>query len=159
MKYVDTKVVFREVPDEVTLAVNISNCPVKCPGCHSSYLANDIGEILDKKALSILINKNPGVSCVSFMGGDADPAFVRELALWVKSEYEGMKTCWYSGRGLENARPFLDALDFVKVGPYMDEYGPLDSKTTNQRFYRITHSEGENVLTDITSVFQEKKYI
>lgn len=159
MKYVDAKVVFREVPDEVTLAVNISNCPVKCPGCHSSYLTQDIGDTLDTEALSQLIKNNPGISCVSFMGGDADPAFVRELALWAKSEYPGMKTCWYSGRGLENARPYLDALDFVKVGPFIDEYGPLDSKTTNQHFYRISHSGNDISLTDITSVFQEKKFI
>lgn len=159
MKYVDTKVVFREVPDEVTLAINISNCPVKCPGCHSSYLAEDIGEVLDYEALSSLIKNNPGISCVSFMGGDADPALVREYALWVKSEYPGMKTCWYSGRGVENAKPFLDALDYVKVGPYIDEYGPLDSKTTNQRFYRIEHTPSGENLMDITSVFQKKTFI
>ena len=40
LKYVDTKVVFAEVPDEVTLAINISNCPCHCDGCHSEYLAD-----------------------------------------------------------------------------------------------------------------------
>lgn len=154
MKYVDTKVVFREVPDELTLAVNISNCPVHCPGCHSSYLARDIGEVLDKESLESLISANPGITCVSFMGGDAEPQTVRELALWVKSKYTGMKTCWYSGRDLENARKILDSLDFVKVGPYMDEYGPLDSPDTNQRFYRICrNADGDIVLDDWTGRF------
>ena len=51
LKYVDAKVVFAEVPDEVTLAINISNCPCHCEGCHSSYLAEDIGDILDVKSL------------------------------------------------------------------------------------------------------------
>ena len=46
LKYVDTKVVFQEIPDEITLAINISNCPCHCPGCHSSYLAEDIGNAL-----------------------------------------------------------------------------------------------------------------
>ena len=158
MKYVDTKVVFREVPDELTLAINISGCPVKCPGCHSAYLAKDIGEILDKDSLARLIEGNPGISCVSFMGGDADPAFIRELAAWIKSSYPGMKTCWYSGRDLENARPNLDILDFVKVGPYMDEYGPLDSESTNQRFYRIEHTTDGPVLTDWTSRFRKRVF-
>ena len=27
LKYVDSKVVFAEIPDEITLAINISNCP------------------------------------------------------------------------------------------------------------------------------------
>lgn len=158
MKFVDTKVVFREVPDELTLAINISNCPVKCPGCHSSYLTRDIGEILDKEALSSLIAANPGISCVSFMGGDAEPGLVREYAVWIHQTYPGMKVCWYSGRSLDNARPYLDALDFVKVGPYVDEYGPLSSTTTNQRFYRITHTPEGEELTDMTSWFRPKFY-
>lgn len=156
MKYVDTKVVFREVPDEITLAINISGCPVKCPGCHSSYLAQDIGEILDTDSLSNLIINNPGISCVSFMGGDADPLFVRELALWVKANHPRLKTSWYSGRDLAHAEKVLDALDFVKVGPYIDEYGPLDWETTNQRFYAITHTENGPSLEDRTARFRKK---
>lgn len=157
MKYVDTMVVFREVPDEVTLAINISGCPVRCPGCHSSYLAQDIGTTLDQTALGRLINENPGISCVSFMGGDADPSYVRELAFWVKENFKGMKTSWYSGRDLQHAKPVLDALDFVKVGPYIDEFGPLDSPVTNQRFYRISHgNKGEEPeLTDLTYRFRK----
>lgn len=158
MKYVDTKVVFREVPDELTLAINISNCPVKCPGCHSSYLAQDIGEPLDYAALAALIESNPGISCVSFMGGDAEPALVREYALWIKSQYKGLKVCWYSGRELEKVKQNLDVLDFIKVGPYIDEYGPLDSPTTNQRFYLINQTQDGPKLVDWTKKFL-KRYI
>ena len=156
MKYADVKVVFREVPEELTLAVNISGCPVKCPGCHSSYLVKDIGEILDRESLRRLIESNKGITCVSFMGGDADPAFIRELSFWVKQTYPGLKTCWYSGRDLENARPVLDSLDFVKVGPFIDEFGPLDSETTNQRFYRILQTEKGPSLTDWTFKFKKR---
>jgi len=155
MKYVDTKVVFREVPDEVTLAINISGCPVKCPGCHSSYLAQDIGEELNKESLKKLIDANTGISCVSFMGGDADPDFVRDLALWTKENYKNLKTCWYSGRDIKNAEKVLDALDYVKVGPYIDEYGPLDSPATNQRFYKIERVSGNLKLKDITEIFRK----
>lgn len=156
MKYVDTKVVFREVPDELTLAINISGCPVKCPGCHSSYLTQDIGEILDRESLCKLIKANPGISCVSFMGGDADPAFISTLAEFVHSSYPRIKTCWYSGRDLDNARPYLGNLDFIKVGPYIDEFGPLDKETTNQRFYRIEHSVNGPELTDWTERFKPR---
>ena len=156
MKYVETMVVFREVPDEVTLAINISNCPVKCPGCHSSYLAQDIGEVLDKESLAVLVNGNPGISCVSFMGGDAEPAKVGELAMEVKRLNPSLKTCWYSGRDLEHAKVNLEVLDFVKVGPYIDEFGPLDSPTTNQRFYKIEHGPQGVELTDMTGWFVKK---
>ena len=43
LKYIDTKVTFAEVPNEISLCINISNCPCNCKGCHSSYLAEDIG--------------------------------------------------------------------------------------------------------------------
>ena len=48
LKYVDTKVTFAEVPDEISLCINISNCPNHCEGCHSPYLAEDIGTELTK---------------------------------------------------------------------------------------------------------------
>ncbi len=156
MKYVDTKVVFREVPEEITLAINISGCPVRCPGCHSSYLTQDIGTVLDRNSLKRLIGDNPGITCVSFMGGDADPAFIRELAVFTKTLVPGLKTCWYSGRDLEHARPVLDALDYIKVGPFIDECGPLDWETTNQRFYAVRHTEKGAELDDCTCKFRKK---
>lgn len=156
MKYVDYKVVFREVPDEITLALNISGCPVHCPGCHSSYLVQDIGEILDESSLKSLIDSSNGISCVSFMGGDADPMYIKHLADWVHTNYPGLKTSWYSGRDLENAKPVIPSLDFIKVGPYIDEFGPLDSPATNQRFYRIDNTGGTPVLEDWTSRFIKK---
>lgn len=153
MKYVDTQVVFREVPDELTLAINISGCPVKCPGCHSSYLTRDIGEILDTASLDKLIEGNPGITCVSFMGGDADPLYVKELADHVHGR--GLKTCWYSGRGLNCAGDVLPSLDFIKVGPYIEECGPLDYSTTNQRFYKVDRTENGPSLTDWTERFRK----
>lgn len=154
MKFVDTKVVFREVPDEITLAINISNCPIGCPGCHSQYLAQDIGEALTEDSLGKLISDNPGITCVSFMGGDSDPQAVNAFSRWIKSNYSGIKTCWYSGRGLDNATQNLDTLDYVKVGPYIEANGPLDSPGTNQRFYRVIHNaQGAPELIDWTARF------
>ena len=110
-----------------------------CKGCHSPYLAEDLGEVLDEASLERLITANPGISCVSLMGGDADPAFVASLCRSVKAAHPGLKTCWYSGRGLDKAGEVLPWLDFIKVGPWIAELGPLDSETTNQRFYAIFH--------------------
>ena len=55
LKYVDTKVTFAEVPNEISLCINISNCPCKCPNCHSSYLAEDIGTALSEDQLLSLM--------------------------------------------------------------------------------------------------------
>ena len=43
LNYLNTGVVFQEIPDEVTLSINITGCPSRCPGCHSQYLWENIG--------------------------------------------------------------------------------------------------------------------
>ena len=62
MKYVDTLVSFAEFPKEISLCINISNCPCHCKGCHSSYLSEDIGEVLNKDSLFEVIHL-PIASC------------------------------------------------------------------------------------------------
>lgn len=149
LKYVDTKVVFAEVPNEITLAINISGCPCNCKGCHSSYLAKDIGEPLDLQHLTNLIDSNKGISCVCIMGGDANPSEVDDIAQDIKEYYPELKVGWYSGRQELSKDIELGNFDYIKLGPYIEEFGPLNSKTTNQRFYKV--SDGE--LVDITSKF------
>lgn len=149
LKYVDTKIVFQEIPDEITLAINISGCPCNCKGCHSSYLAKDIGEPLDLQHLTNLIDSNKGISCVCIMGGDANPSEVDDIAQDIKEYYPELKVGWYSGRQELSKDIELGNFDYIKLGPYIEEFGPLNSKTTNQRFYKV--SDGE--LVDITSKF------
>ena len=149
LKYVDAKVAFAEVPNEVTLAINISGCPCNCRGCHSSYLAEDIGEPLDLQHLTNLIDSNKGISCVCIMGGDANPSEVDDVAQDIKEYYPKLKVGWYSGRQEISKDINLEFFDFIKLGPYIEELGPLNSKTTNQRFYKVNGKE----LTDITSKF------
>ena len=67
MKYTGAEITFAEVPDEITLCINISNCPCHCKGCHSPYLAEDIGEELTEDSLHKLISSNEGITCVAFM--------------------------------------------------------------------------------------------
>ena len=149
LKYVDTKIVFQEIPDEITLAINISGCPCNCKGCHSSYLAQDIGEPLDLQHLTDLIDSNRGISCVCIMGGDANPSEVDDIAQDIKEYYPELKVGWYSGRQELSKDIELSNFDYIKLGPYIEEFGPLNSKTTNQRFYKVNGKE----LIDITSRF------
>lgn len=155
LKYVDTQVVFAEVPDEITLAISISGCPCHCKGCHSAYLAEDIGNLLTPAALRLLLLNNEGITCIAFMGGDSDPKWVNGLAKWVKrNEFRNVKVAWYSGR--QELSPQIDLwnFDYIKLGPYKEECGPLDKRTTNQRFYKVVHtSTGKSKLYDITHKF------
>lgn len=156
LKYVDAKVVFAEVPDEVTLAVNISNCPCHCKGCHSSYLAEDIGTPLDEDSLVELLLNNKGITCIAFMGGDSDPEYINWLASIMRDmnnsepgNWADVKIAWYSGRQELSSVIDLFNFDYIKLGPYKEEFGPLNSRTTNQRFYKVSGKE----LVDITNKF------
>ena len=136
LKYVDTLVTFSEVPDEISLCINISNCQCHCKNCHSPYLAEDIGEELNSRSLKELINNNKGITCISFMGGDSNPSDIDALAQWVKINYP-LKVTWYSGKQELGKEINLKNFDYIKLGPYIEELGPLNSKTTNQKFYKV----------------------
>lgn len=156
IKYVDTLVSFSEIPDEITLCINISQCPNNCKGCHSPWLREDIGEDLNIKSLYSLINKNKGVTCVCFMGGDQDPAEISNLAFAVRlrSDYP-YKTAWYSGKQYIPDELRISDFDYIKVGPYIEEFGGLDNPNTNQRMYKV--SKLPESLIDITNKFWRDK--
>ena len=51
VRYHNFDVVFAEIPGETTLALNITGCPNRCPGCHSPHLQADEGRVLDEAEL------------------------------------------------------------------------------------------------------------
>ena len=154
------QVVFNEIPDYVTLAIEITNCPGMCEGCHSPWLREDIGEELTKTRLFQLIDENPGINCVCFMGEGKDPSALQSLALDIRYFYDGIKVALYSGRN-EVEDYYGMCFDFIKVGPYIEKFGPLNKETTNQRLYEITRKyDGDNVSIerkDITYKFWDKE--
>ena len=157
LKYVNTGVVFQEIPDEVTLAVNISGCPCRCPGCHSQYLWEDIGLPLNTEALDDFMERfGNDITCISFMGGDADPKGVNMLAQYIHETYPQFKVAWYSGRLRLPVSVKKTDFDYIKIGPYIRHLGPLNSPTTNQRLYRQT-ADGE--FEDITYRFWRRQQI
>ena len=155
LKYVNHDIVFQEFPDEVTLAVNLSQCPNACPGCHSPYLWGDEGEKLGLSRLKALAAQYAGeITCVALMGGDNDPESVLLILSELKKAMPGIHTGWYSGRtALPECFGEYPAPDYVKTGPWREECGPLSSPHTNQRLYRY-HKDGSR--EDITYRFRKK---
>ena len=148
IKYVETQVTFSEIPDEITLCINLSNCPHKCKDCHSPYLQEDVGEELTVNRLQELIDNNKGITCVCFMGGDCDIPQLLTLAESVKSRKDfTYKVGWYSGLEFQPMwdRPSAVVFDYIKTGPYMQDRGPLNSPTTNQRMWKKTGIIWENI--------------
>lgn len=164
MKYYNSDIVFQEIPDETTLAINITGCPIHCEGCHSKWLWEDAGMPLYEeeegdddaanpfRGLDEIVGKYAGdISCVCFMGGDQAPETVELMAMRLRRMYPALKVGWYSGRpaplspagelftAVQEAVPMIDItlFDFIKLGPYVAELGGLRSPSTNQRLYRI----------------------
>ena len=154
LKYVDTLVSFQEIPDEISLCINLSNCPNNCPGCHSAYLKDDIGTPLTYVELMRILKDIRGITCVCFMGGDKEPWEIQRLAQFIREK--GLKVAWYSGKQELHEDIRLANFDYVKLGPYIEELGPLTSRTTNQVMYKIDHLADRPFVVDITSRFWKK---
>ena len=145
-----TSVVIEEIPDRVTLAVDISNCQGNCVGCHSPFLKSDVGLELTESVIDSLVADNFGVDCFLFLGEGNDQESLLRLASHVR--LKGLAVALYSGRvSVEDG--IYDAFDYVKVGPYIESFGPLNSRTTNQCLYKVSHDASGYSLTDITSRF------
>ena len=84
IKYVPqlTSVVMEEIPDRVTLAVEISHCRGNCPGCHSPFLKEDIGEELTAQIIDALVRDNFGVDC--FLSSERG-GIRRRCAPWLRT--------------------------------------------------------------------------
>lgn len=156
LRYADYDIVFQEIPDEVSLAINLSNCPNGCKGCHSPYLMQDVGEVLTEESLSVLLEKyGEEISCVCFMGGDADPKGVQRMAEYVKEKSDNnIKAGWYSGKQELPDGIDINAFNYIKLGPYMEQFGGLKSPATNQRLYKIEAGE----MKDITYRFRSSVF-
>lgn len=156
LKYLYTSVVFQEVPDEISLAIEITGCPHGCPGCHSPELQFDAGTPLTQEELDRLIAPHAQwITCVCFMGGDQHPTQLLALAYRVKAL--GYKTALYSGSDVKVhlERQFIQVFDYIKWGRYIAARGGLSTPGTNQYFFKRVHTDSDTYgLIDITYRFQ-----
>lgn len=152
LRYSDYDIVFQEIPDEVTLAINLSNCPNRCKGCHSPYLMDDVGDALTEESLAALLQKyGRAVTCVCFMGGDAEPLEVERLAKYISRQtINPVKVGWYSGKSELPAGLDIRYFQYIKLGSYREELGGLKSEHTNQRLYHLENGK----MNDITYRFK-----
>lgn len=152
LRYSNYDIVFQEVPGEVTLAINITGCPHRCPGCHSEYLWEYFGEPLLNDLESIISKYSGMITCVALMGGDQNIEDASSALKIIKSY--GLKTCVYFGADtMLGILEIVHDLDYLKIGSYKAELGGLDSPNTNQRFYNVQDGN----LVDTTAQFYECK--
>lgn len=161
IKYLTSMVTFEEIPTRVTLSLSITGCRGTCVGCHSPELRRNIGTELTDEELDALIRKNNGVNCVLFLGEGTNQARLLQLAERVRNHWK-MDVALYSGRD-EVEEVVWNAFDFLKIGSYKSEFGPLNNPNTNQRLYHFSKFYSSSVggrkgWRDITSYFWRKKF-
>ena len=79
---------------------------------------------------------------------------MQTLIYWVRTRHPELKIAWYSGREEPLKRSDVKYLDYIKMGPFIKERGPLNDRNTNQRLYKVHHlDEGKVRIEDITSKF------
>ena len=133
IKYYTSMITFIEIPDKISLSFSITNCQGHCKGCHSAFLKQDIGTELTEELLETKFkNDLKYVNCVLFLGEGNDLSRLIQLSQYIKTKYPNIETAIYSGRDEHDQRLF-DNFDFVKIGSYQADKGPLNKKTTNQR--------------------------
>lgn len=143
LKYLTSMVVFQEIPNEITLAINVSGCPYRCKGCHSPELWEYSGEYVSED-LDRLIKQNDGITCVCFMGGDQNPLELVQLGERVRALglkvglYTGTDNYWFLTTGFSN-------FDYIKYGRWREDDGPLSSPTTNQRLIQNINGEWKDI--------------
>lgn len=159
VKYLNYAVTFEEVPDEITLSINITNCQNRCDGCHSPELRCDIGVELTKEELDRLIEKNDGITCVCLMGEGNDYTGIQALGDHLKHNHPELKRAIYYGRDKLDIN-YGAIFHYVKFGHYDKDCGPLNVETTNQRMYEFNHDRNINPdwnFRDITYKFWKRK--
>jgi anaerobic ribonucleoside-triphosphate reductase activating protein len=155
LKYLGTNIVFKEIPGELTIAIELTNCPNKCKGCHSPWLQENIGSELSIEQLNDILTRNMGFTCICFMGGDNDHSALNELAKYIRNKRPMVRIAWYSGCTNFPKEIELENFDYIKLGSYDEKLGGLDSKTTNQHLFRIM--DKGKIIDDITYLFWKEK--
>ena len=91
IKYESTLITFTEVPDEISLCINISGCPCHCEGCFEPWLRDDIGVELEYHMLRHMIQSHSHITCICFMGGDRYYQDIANLIKQGKQEFPNLK--------------------------------------------------------------------
>lgn len=156
LRYLYNRIVFSEIPEEITLGVSISGCRIHCDGCHSKELWEDRGIPLGVKEIDRLLEKNKGITCLLLLGGEHN---IDTLIMLLEHASKRIKTAWYSGLDKipENKKGILGYLDYIKLGHYDKNLGGLASNNTNQKLYEVEHIGDDIRLIDITWKLKTKK--
>ena len=138
-----------EVPGELSICIYVTGCQSHCEECHYPELQLcNYGELLLERIDNIVDSYLSEASCLCIMGEGQSEDRNELMTVNKHGHSKGLKTCLYSGRDVI-IEDWMMEFDYIKLGSYRKEYGPLTSRNTNQVFYAIDNTG----FNDITEVF------
>ncbi|WP_127717167.1 anaerobic ribonucleoside-triphosphate reductase activating protein [Halobacteriovorax sp. HLS] len=140
MNFLAVDITFQEVPNQVSLVISFTGCPVRCKGCHTKEMWNARNgvEFTNATFLNLMKKYRGLISCVCFFGGEWDEARLLELLIIAKNH--NLLRCLYTGDEAVS-KEILSELEYLKTGPWIQELGGLESPLTNQKFINTRTGE------------------
>ena len=151
--YTEVDLSYYEIPGERTLNIYISGCQNNCEDCHYIELQRiDYGTPVKAYIENIIELYRRHATCICFMGeGKGEEADHAEMCEYVSIIHRvSMKAALYCGRDTI-IESWMQRFDYVKLGKYYPDKGPLTHRTTNQKLYMKNGCD----WTDITERFLE----
>lgn len=143
---VDYGVTFNEVPEKTAVFLCLGDCERQCPGCHSPELCTPMEYGVSIPEVEALVEEQLqlGANAIVVLGGDCCYHFdLNDLHELLRVLSSHAPVCLYSGEDDAWIKTFAytAGCTWIKMGSYMEDKGGLESITTNQRFYRISHAQ------------------
>lgn len=140
----------QEIPSEISLILPLAGCGHNCEHCHSNhYQDRDNGSNLTTSILDdILIKYQKKVSCICIFSGEHDSETLSLIISFAK--LRNYKIALYSGYELSELENLLNddilsRLNYLKTGRYIKSLGGLESKTTNQKLFKVVDNNYINI--------------
>lgn len=139
-----------EIPTKKSLVIYISNCQHRCKNCHTPYLHDSYGDLLKDNFETIFNIYYDYFDVVCFLGEGKETIEEKsEMINYCKYIHNrNRKVALYSGRNC-SIEDWMKEFDYIKIGPYQQDKGPITKNTTNQKLYK---KENEKYI-DITYKF------
>lgn len=130
MKYNGWHITMNEMPGWIALAYSITECPLRCKSCHSPELQTSVGHTLSTDVIIGHLKQYPQVDGIILMGHGSSFDDLPGIVDVVRAHNKMI--CVYTGL-VSIPDDVYELLDYIKIGPYVESRGGLNSPHTNQR--------------------------
>jgi anaerobic ribonucleoside-triphosphate reductase activating protein len=140
MKIYNYNIVLQEIPDEISLAIAVHGCQLKCNSCSYKQLIGKEFEFTINDLEKLIIKNKPYITCVLFLGGEWETNIIKYIKTTHKYK---LKTALYTGLELHEINNILlKNFNYIKTGKYNGV--PVSNPLTNQKFFKIINGLAVN---------------